>query len=186
MPFKVCLLSESYTMILEPFWGFLGFQSLFSKFSPNVTIHGLTIKSQANRTFYVMDCLAGGLTSLLDSFHDIVDSFCVNFTLFCHLQVVNFRIFQSWNLITCSFWCHAGFVSKVGQWKYANDQENMSEIYCAKFHWLDSSDNRLALRKRMGKHRWLTLYFEKEFHGWASKWHSDIEVFQHWYGILKD
>ena len=105
-----------------------------------------------------LDFLAGGLARLLDSFHEMVDSFCVNFTLFCHLQVVNFRIFQSWNLITCSFWCHAGFVSKVGQWKYANDKENMSEIYCTQFHWLDRSNNCLAKRKRMDKLRWLTLY----------------------------
>ena len=93
----LCPLNKPSSGILfDDFEVFLGFQSFFfRKISANVPIHGLTIKFQANRTFSVMDCLAGGLASLLDSFHDVVDSFCVNFTLFCHLQVVNFRIFQS-------------------------------------------------------------------------------------------
>ena len=83
---------------------------------------------------YAVDCLVEGLAGLHDSLHDVVDSFCVNFTLFCHLHVANFSIFQSCNLITRSFWCHAGFVSQVGQWKHTNDKENMSRIHCTKFN----------------------------------------------------
>ena len=142
------LLFVFFQNLIQWFWShsevFCNFTYFLKKISPCLIIYHMTINSLSKKTFYAVDCLAGGLTSLLDSFHDVVDSFCVNFTLFCHMHVANSRFFQSWNLITCNFWCHAGFVSKVGQWKHTNDKDNMSGINCTKFHWLDSSYNRLA------------------------------------------
>ena len=66
----------------------------------NVIFFPLTINSQANRTFYIMDCLAGGLACLFGLFHDTVCCFCVDFALFSHLIVAHSNIFQSCNLIT--------------------------------------------------------------------------------------
>ena len=129
---------SSIRIFFNDFWAILrSFAILlfFLRISPNFIIHHLIFNFHSNTTFYAVDGLAGGLVIPLDLFHAVVNSFCVNFTLFCHLQVVNFRIFQSWNLITCSFWCHAGF---VWNWQREHVWDLLYQV------WLDSSDNHLA------------------------------------------